>query len=179
MDESIRLACLVFGVSQTCYRYKAKADVRNEAIANWLLRLTDNHRSWSFSLCFLCLRNARDFGWSHKRVYRICRALYLNRRIKPRKRQVRQTPEPFTAPSAVNQVWSMDFIQDQLADGRSIRVLNVNADFNREALGIEVDFSIPSERVVRTLKQIISWRGRPSAIRYDIDPKYLSTAIVQ
>lgn len=73
----------------------------------------------------------------------------------------------------------MDFMHDQLAHGRSIRVLNVIDDFNREALGIEVDFSLPSERVIRTLKQIIGWRGKPSAIRCDNGPEYLSAAIVE
>ena len=176
---SIRLACAAFQVSQTCYRYIAKADTENEEIANWLLRLTDNHRSWGFGLCFLYLRNVRGFGWNHKHVYRIYRELELNLRTKPRKRLVRQRPEPSTVPSKVNQVWSMDFMHDQLADGRSIRVLNVIDGFNREALGIEVDFSLPSERVIRALKQIIGWRGRPSFIRYDNGPVYLSAAIVE
>lgn len=54
---SIRMACDAFRVSQTCYRYVAKADAENEEIANWLLRLTDNHRNWGFGLCFLYLRN--------------------------------------------------------------------------------------------------------------------------
>ncbi|WP_156507262.1 DDE-type integrase/transposase/recombinase, partial [Bordetella trematum] len=96
----------------------------------------------------------------------------------PRKRLVRHAPEPLAVPTNVNQVWSMGFMHDQLADGRSIRVLNVIDDFNREALGIEVDFSLPSERVIRTLKQIIGWRGTPSAMRCDTGPEYLSTAIV-
>ncbi len=43
---SIRMACEAFAVSQTCYRYVAKTDAENEDIANWLLRLTDNHRNW-------------------------------------------------------------------------------------------------------------------------------------
>lgn len=73
----------------------------------------------------------------------------------------------------------MDFMHDQLADGRSIRVFDVIDDFNREALGIEVDFSLPSERVIRTLKQIIGWRGKPSAIRCYNGPEYLSAAIVE
>jgi len=54
---SIRLACSAFQVSQTCYRYVAKANAENEEIANWLLRRTDNHRTWGFGLCFLYLRN--------------------------------------------------------------------------------------------------------------------------
>jgi transposase InsO family protein len=117
-------------------------------------------------------------GWNHKRVYRIYRELELNLRIKPRKGRMRQTPDPLTVPSNVNQVWSMDFLHDQLAHGRSIRVFNVIDDFNREALGIEADFSLPSERVSRTLKQIIGWRGKPLAIRCDNGPEYLSAAIV-
>lgn len=174
----MRLACEAFNVSQTCYRYVAKNKTENDEIADWLLRLTDNHRSWGFGLCFLYLRNVKGFGWNHKRVYRIYRELELNLRIKPRQRLVRQAPQPLTVPSAVNQVWSMDFMHDQLIDGRSIRLLNVRDDFNREALGIEVDFSLPSERVIRTLEQIIDWRGSPIAIRCDNGPEYLSAALV-
>ena len=49
----------------------------------------------------------------------------------------------------------MDFMHDQLEDGRSFRLLNVIDDFNREALSIEVDFSLPAERVIRTLDRVI------------------------
>jgi len=52
-------------------------------------------------------------------------------------------------------------------------------DFNREALGIEVDFSLPSTRVIRTLEQIIDWRGKPVVIRCDNGPEYVSTAITE
>lgn len=83
---SIKLACQAFKVSEACYRYVSKRKPENEEIANWLLRLTDNHRSWGFGLCFLYLRNVRGFSWNHKRVYRIYREQELNLRIKPRKR---------------------------------------------------------------------------------------------
>lgn len=174
---SIRLACDLFHVSQTCYRYEARQNAKNEQIAQWLVRLTDNKRNWGFGLCFLYLRNVKGFKWNHKRVYRIYRELELNLRIKPRKRMVREKPETLTVPEAINQVWSMDFMHDQLEDGRSIRLFNVIDDFNREALGIEVDFSIPSERVIRYLEQIISWRGQPQAIRCDNGPEYVSTTL--
>lgn len=70
---------------------------------------------------------------------------------------MRDKPEPLSVPQAINEVWSMDFMHDQLQDGRSIRLLNVIDDFNREALGIEVDLSLPSHRVMRTLEQIMAW----------------------
>jgi putative transposase len=118
-------------------------------------------------LCFLYLRNVKSYGWNHKRVYRIYRELELNLRIKPKKRLVREKPEPLAEPTAINQVWSMEFMHDQLSDGRSIRLFNVIDDFNREGLGIEVDFSLPSERVIRSLEQIIECRGRPNKLRCD------------
>ena len=175
---SIRLACDIFQVSETCYRYSAKKNAENEEIADWLMRLTDNHRNWGFGLCFLYLRNVKGFGWNHKRVYRIYRELELNLRIKPRKRLVREKPEPLAVPTAINQVWSMDFMHDQLEDGRCFRLFNVIDDFNREALAIEVDFSLPSSRVKRTLEQIIEWRGKPAAIRCDNGPEYTSHELI-
>jgi putative transposase len=68
----------------------------------------------------------------------------------------------------------MDFMHDQLADGRSIRLFNVIDDYNREGLGIEVDFSLPAERVIRSLDRIIEWRGKPLVIRCDNGPEYIS-----
>lgn len=70
------------------------------------------------------------------------------------------------------------FMADQLWNGKSFRTLNVLDDFNREGLAIEVDFSLPSARVVRALDQIIQWRGKPAMIRVDNGPEYLSETLV-
>jgi len=143
-----------------------------------LIRLTANQRNWGFGLCFLYLRNVKGYGWNHKRVYRLYRQLELNLRIKPKKRLRREKPEQLTEPMAINQAWSMDFMHDQLSDGRSIRLFNVIDDFNREGLGIEVGFSLPSERVIRSLERIIEWRGRPQRIRCDNGPEYVSATLM-
>ena len=77
---------------------------------------------------------------------------------------------------------------DRLGDGRQFRLLNVLDDFNREGLGIEVDFSLPAERVIRSLGPSsengppdrflfllhIEWRGKPGTIRVDNGPEYIS-----
>jgi putative transposase len=176
---SIALACRTFQISETCYRYSPVLSDENEEIADWLERLTANKRSWGFGLCFLYLRNVQGYGWNHKRVYRIYCELELNLRIKPKKRLKRDKPEPLAVPEVPNDTWSMDFMADQLADGRSIRTLNVLDDFNREGLCIEVDFSLPAERVVRSLNQIIEWRGKPQAIRVDNGPEYISGTLME
>ena len=175
---SIRLACVVFGVSETCYRYEAQLSSKNQQIADWLLRLTTTHKRWGFGLCFLYLRNVKGYGWNHKRVYRIYRELELNLRIKPKRRIRRDYPGELDVPRAPNQVWSMDFMSDQLSNGKSFRTFNVMDDYNRQGLGIEVDLSLPSTRVIRALEQIIEWRGRPAALRCDNGPEYLSQTLV-
>ena len=87
-------------------------------------------------------------------------------RIKPQKRLLRETPQKPSVPETINQCWQY-------------RLFNVLDDFNREGLGIEVDFSLPAERVIRSLEQIIEWRGNPSAIRCDNGLEYISKLLVE
>ncbi|MBB4207111.1 putative transposase [Rhodobaca bogoriensis DSM 18756] len=174
---SIALACRAFGVSETCYRYNSKLKDENEVIADLLTGLTDARKTLGFGLCFLHLRNVKGRPWNHKRVHRIYCELELNLRIKPRKRLKREKPNVLAVPDKPNMTWSMDFMADRLGDGRAFRLLNVLDDFNREGLGIEVDFSLPAERVTRSLDRIIEWRGKPGTIRVDNGPEYISETL--
>tara|TARA_B110000879_G_C11099303_1_gene482457 strand:+ start:191 stop:613 length:423 start_codon:yes stop_codon:yes gene_type:complete len=63
-------------------------------------------------------------------------------------------------------------------DGRTIRTFDVMDDYNREGLGIEVNQSLPSARVLKALKLIIEWRGKPVAIRCDNCHEYASQSLV-
>lgn len=175
---SIRHACETFDVSETAYRYVPRRLDEDALIADWLVRLTTTFRDWGFGLCFLHLRNVKGFGWNHKRVYRIYRELELNLRIKPKKRLAREVPQPLSVPAGINEVWSIDLMHDALVDSRSFRLFNVLDDFNRQGLGIEADFSLPSTRVIRPLDQIIEWRGKPRVIRFDNGPEYISHALL-
>ena len=87
---------------------------------------------------------------------------------------MREKPQPLAVPDAMNVCWSMDLMHDQLSGGRNYRLLNVIDDFNREGLDIEVDLSLPAERVIRTLDQIIEWRGKPCSIHCDNGAEYIS-----
>ena len=65
-------------------------------------------------------------------------------------------------------------MSDSLSNGRAIRTLNVIDDYNREALWIEVDTSLPAERVIRVLENILLWRAIPKQIRMDNGPELIS-----
>ena len=119
----------------------------------------------------------KGYTWNHKRVRRVYCELELNIRIKPKKRLAPRTKQRLDIPSKKNVTWSMDFMQDALLHGRKFRTLNVIDDFNREALAIEVDFSLPSLRVIRTLERIAATRGYPEKIRVDNGPEFISSEI--
>jgi len=120
------------------------------------------------------LHDVKGFGWNYKRAHRIYRGLELNLRIKSGKRLFWEKPEVLAVPQAINLTWSMDFMNDQLADDHSYRLFNVMDDCNREGLGIEVDLSLPPKRAARALDQIIEWRGKPTAICCDNGTDYIS-----
>ena len=111
-------------------------------------------------------------------MYRIYRELELNLRIKPRSRIKRDKPDALAVPAEINQVWSMDFMSDSLKNGRSIRTFNVIDDCNRESLAMDFGFSLPAQKVIRSLQQIIEWRGKSSALRCDNGPEFISHELI-
>ncbi len=173
---SIKKACRWFQVSETCYRYKPKMQSENALIAHLLVDLcsSEDCADWGFGMCFNHFRNTLGYQWNHKRVYRIYSELALNLRIKPKRRLNRNTPEPLKEPIKPDQVWSVDFMHDQLSDGRKYRLFNVIDDFKREGLATEPDFSLPATRVTRILDQLIEQRSKPIAIRCDNGPEFIS-----
>ncbi|MGQ1891113.1 IS3 family transposase, partial [Thermophagus sp. OGC60D27] len=103
----------------------------------------------------------------------------LNLRRKRKRRLPAREKESLSRPQEINNTWSMDFMSDSLVFGRKFRVLNVIDDYNREALAIEVDFSMPGERVKQILNEVIYSRGKPKKIRVDNGPEFISKALKQ
>lgn len=152
--------------------------LNDHEIKKELQNLADRKLRWGFGKMFDYLR-LRGYPWNHKRVRRIYLEMGLNLRIKPKKRLPARYPQPLVQPEAANRCWSLDFMSDSLANGRTIRTLNVIDDFNREALWIEIDTSLPAERVIRVLEMIVSWRGLPQQIRMDNGPELISRRMVE
>jgi len=121
----------------------------------------------------------RRMGWrdNHKRIERIYREAGLQVRRRRRKRTARGEREPLIQPTGVNQVWAMDFMSDQLADRRRIRLLNIIDVYSRECLRIEVDRSLPGLRVIRALEELRETRGLPERIMTDNGPEFTCQAM--
>ncbi len=114
---------------------------------------------------------------NHKRVYRLYVEEKLWVRKRNRKRRIAVPRAPMLMPSAVNQVWSVDFVADALASGRRFRALNITDDYSREAPAIEVDTSLGGVRVARVLDRLKIERGLPRQIRSDNGPEFISKAV--
>ena len=112
-----------------------------------------------------------------KRTYR----LYREEGLQVPKRRKRKTAqwrgEKSTEAEAKNDRWSMDFVSDQLANGRRFRTLNIVDDYTRESLAIEVDLSLGGERVCRVLDRLIETRGRPNRVLMDNGPEFTGKAL--
>ena len=113
-------------------------------------------------------------GWqaNHKRVLRLYQEEHLQ--VKQRRRKATQKARPEMKPVRVermNQRWAMDFVSDQLANGRRLRLLTVVDEYTRECLAVEVDTSLTGQRVTsRVLDRLQAVRGRPEGTRTDNGP---------
>ena len=165
-------------ISSGCYRYQSRRRPDDE-VREVLTRLAESRPRWGFGLMFDWLRHHGHprKGWNHKRVYRVYKELTLNLRIKPKRRFPSRNPVPLQEATKPNDCWSLDFMNDSLTDGRAYRTLNVIDDFNREGLAIEVDHSLPAERVTRVLDQIAEERGLPRTIRSDNGPELVGKTL--
>lgn len=169
---SERRSCRILGLSRSAYRYEAKKTDDLE-IEQELRHLAEGWPRWGYGKMIDYLRH-QGYSWNHKRIYRVYCEMGLNLQRKPKKRLPARTAQTLAQPARANQSWSLDFMSDSLSDGRAFRTLNILDDFNREALWIEVDTSLPAERLVRILELLIAWRACPMQIRMDNGPELIS-----
>jgi putative transposase len=172
---SERRACRLAGISRSSRRYQPAAD-RDDALRERLRELARERQRFGHLRLTVLLRR-ENWVVNHKKVYRICREeqLLVPRRRRKRIRQITHAERP--ALERANQSWAMDFMQDGLADGRTLRILTIIDRYTREALALEVDTSIPGLRVRRVLDQLAAERGCPEEIRVDNGPEFLGRSV--
>ncbi|UIE41730.1 IS3 family transposase ISXac4 [Xanthomonas citri pv. punicae] len=149
--------------------------MRDAELIAEIARYVEAHPCRGFWKCSDYLRKQQP-GWNPKRIYRVYKAMKLNLRRAAKRRLPKRERVPLYVPRLPDTVWSVDFMSDALACGRRFRTFNVMDDFNREALHIEVDTSINSQRLVRVFDQMKRDHGLPQVVRSDNGPEFLGEA---
>jgi len=175
---SERRACRVLLICRATLKYKSvKIDL--PALRARIKEIAATRVRYGYPRIHVLLRRE---GWliNRKRVYRIYRKEGLSMRLKPPRRRksiVLRTDRP-TA-QAINQTWSMDFMADNLSDGRKIRLLTIVDNFSRECVALDVAVNFKGTDVAQVLTRVVADRGKPRWIRCDNGPEFVSNALDQ
>jgi putative transposase len=172
---SERRACRTIGVSRSTLRYETEREDPAE-LRTRLRELAQARPRFGYRRLHVLLRR-EGRRVNHKRIYRLYRQEGLSVRRRKRKRVAGGRGPILLPPTKINQRWSMDFMGDTLATGRTFRLLNIVDDFSRECVVIDSATSIPGARVVRVLDELAEVRGLPEIIVIDNGPEFTSRAL--
>ena len=176
---SIAKACNCVGLSRSSY-YRPNVDwrIKDADVIEGLNKALSRCGRWGFWKCYDWLR-WKGYDWNHKRVYRVYCLLGLNQPRRTKRRLPARERRPLDVVEQANVMWALDFVHDTLYNGKRFRTLNVIDEGVRECLAIEVDTSLPAERVVRVLDRLKEWRGLPVQIRLDNGPELISNKLAR
>ena len=174
---SERRACRLVGLSRDCYRNPPLVDERTQQLSAKIVEIAQVCRRFGYRRIHDLLRPEFP-GVNHKRVYRLYSQAQLAVRKRKKVRRAASERVPLTAATHVNEVWSMDFVSDSLANGRRIKCLTVADDFSHECVDIAVDYAISGQYVTRLLDRAATFRGYPTAVRTDNGPEFTCRAFI-
>ena len=161
---SERRACHLSGVSRTAFRYKP-VKPRDAELRRRLIELASKHNGLGYPILHGMLK-VEQLVVNRKHTYRIYAEEKLQ--LKNRSKNKLKRPRiPLVVPLGTDIRWSMDFVSDQLSNGRRFRVLNVKDDYSKELVGQLVSYSISGHQVARFLDQLIEQRSAPDQITCD------------
>ena len=174
---SERRSLQVIRMSASAYRYQPVMADKNRGLKAQIVALAHRHRRYGAGMIYLKLRQS-GLVVNHKRVDR----LYAEAELQIKKRKRKKVPmadrQPLGRPQNPNQMWSMDFVFDRTADGRSVKSLTVVDDATHESVAIEPERAIGGQMLVRILERLAVTRGLPQAIRTDNGKEFCGRAML-
>ena len=163
-------------MSASSLRYRPRPD-RNAALRATIVALAQRHRRYGVGMIYLKLRQSGELA-NYKRIERLYRLEKLHIRRRRRKKIPASERHPLIRPTQANQVWSMDFVFDRVATGRTLKCLTIVDDATHESVGIAVEHAISGDHLTRILDGYCSLRGKPTVIRTDNGPEFTGKAML-
>jgi transposase InsO family protein len=171
-----RRSLAIAGMSASSLRYEPRPD-RSVALRTRIVALAQRHRRYGVGMIHLKLRQAGE-AVNYKRVERLYRLERLHIRRRRRKKIPVSERQPLIRPGAANEIWSMDFVFDRVASGRTLKCLTVVDDATHEAVAVMAEHTIGGDHLTRILDGICSQRGKPRVIRTDNGPEFVGKAML-
>ena len=165
-------ACRVVQCCRTKQYYKRRMPAKDAEVKVAIEKVIGVSRKGRMKVIKKVQQNHPDWGSSRiRRVYEQ-EGFSLHRKLR---RRIKDNPEnPIWVPLERNIEWAIDYMSDSLDSGRRFRTLNVVDHFNRECLGITIDYSLPACRLVQAMERIVERVGKPVSIRTDNGPEFRS-----
>lgn len=173
---SQRKACRWVGLSRNATKEPAAVKEKDKVLQERIKQVAKRYKHWGLLKIHRKLRKQGETA-NHKRVRRLYRISGLDLPRKLKKRLPESIRQPLPKATACNHCWSLDFMSDSLVDGRKFRTLNVIDDYNREGLGVDVDYCLPAQRVTRLLDHLVERYGKPTRLRSDNGPEFISQTL--
>ena len=173
---SERRACKAIGCCRMTVRYKASR-AEDTALRQRMRAIAEVRRRFGYRRLHVLLKR-EGYLVNHKRLFRLYREERLAVRRRGGRKRAIGTRAPMMVPVAANDRWSLDFVSDQLTDGRRFRILTVVDDCTRECLALVADTSLSGSRVVRELDRLMTERGKPRMVVSDNGTELTSNAIL-
>ena len=175
-EMSERRACKTIGCCRMTVRHK-KSRGDDGALRERIKALAHERRRFGYRRLHVLLRR-EGYVVNHKRLFRLYREEKLAVRRRGGRKRAIGTRAPMVVPFAPNERWSLDFVSDQLTDGRRFRVLTIVDDCTRECLALVADTSLSGVRVARELDGLMRERGKPKMVVSDNGSELTSNAIL-
>jgi putative transposase len=176
LEVSERRACTMIGICRMSVRYRSTRP-DDGRLRDRMRALAHERRRFGYRRLHVLLRR-EGYVVNHKRLFRLYREERLMVRRRGGRKRAMGTRTLMTIPFAPNDRWSLDFVSDQLLDGRRFRILAVVDDCTRECLALVADTSLSGLRVARELDRLIIERGKPRTIVSDNGTELTSNAIL-
>lgn len=173
---SERRACKAIGCCRMTVRYEPSRPNDRE-VRERMKAIAQERRRFGYRRLLVMLRR-EGLIVNHKKLFRLYREEKLTVRRRGGRKRAIGTRAPLLVPLRPDERWSLDFVSDQLTDGRRFRILAIVDDCTRESLALVVDTSLSGMRVGRELDRLVAQRGRPKMIISDNGSEFTSKAIL-
>ncbi len=181
LEVSQRRACRVLSQPRETQRYQPHRVDQDKALVAAMRGLSQQHPRYGYRRITAMLR-AEGWRVNRKRVYRLWRQEGLKVPVNKVKRERLGGSDNSCSrrrAEHINHVWSYDFVTDQTADGRRLKLLVVLDEYTRESLTIEAARRLKSTDVIATLGYLFAVRGTPQYLRSDNGPEFVAEAVRQ